>query len=134
MLSERVRLLATGPAFAVVASLDGDGAPRGQLMWVDADDEHLLLNTEAHRGLLARVRRDPRIAVVLIDPAEPYSYVEVRGVVEDHVAGDAAREHIDRLSERYFGRPYDASAIASERVMLRVRPVAAPRGHGRAAS
>ena len=56
------------------------------------------------------------------DKDDPYHYLEVRGTVAEVVRGAAAREHIDKLAMRYFGRPYDGDTIESERVILRIRP------------
>jgi PPOX class probable F420-dependent enzyme len=123
MLSPKTKELATGRNFAVLTTLRPDGHPAAQVMWVDADDDCILINTEKHRRKFRNVQRDPRVTVTLIDAQDPYHYVEVRGVVEEIVDGPAAREHIDRLAQRYFGRPYDGSTIESERVILRIRPV-----------
>ncbi len=123
MLSTNTKALATGRNFAVLSTLRPDGAPAAQVMWVDADDECILINTEKHRRKFRNVMADPRVTVTLIDAEDPYNYVEVRGVVEAVIEGTAAREHIDRLAWRYFDRPYDGSSIESERVILRIRPL-----------
>ena len=52
-----------------------------QVMWVDADDDYLLINTETHRQKYKNVMRDPRVVVVVVDRDNPYHYVEVRGRV-----------------------------------------------------
>ena len=75
-------------------------------MWVDADDEHLLLNTEVHRQKFKNVRRDPRITVTVWDAGNPYEYGELRGQVVDTVTGPEARAHIDQLSQKYTGHDY----------------------------
>jgi PPOX class probable F420-dependent enzyme len=115
--------LAKGRNFAVLTTLRPDGHPAAQVMWVDADSEYILINTEKHRRKFRNVSADPRVTVTLIDAENPYHYAEVRGVVEEIVEGPAARAHIDALAWRYFGRPYDGSSIESERVILRIRPV-----------
>ena len=48
-------------------------------MWVDADDDHVLINTEVHRAKFKAVERDPRVTVMIWERENPYSYVEVRG-------------------------------------------------------
>ena len=40
----------------------------------------------------------------------------------DTVAGEEGRAHIDHLSRKYHGRKYDAGAISTERVILKVLP------------
>jgi PPOX class probable F420-dependent enzyme len=102
-----------------------DGHPATQVMWVDCDDECLLINTETHRRKYHNARNDPRVTVMIWDAADPYRYVEARGLVKEFVHGPPAREHIDKLAQKYFGRPYDASIIKSERVILRITPLTA---------
>jgi PPOX class probable F420-dependent enzyme len=92
------------------------------VMWVDADDDHLLINTELHRQKVKNVSRDPRVTVTVMDAANPYHYAEVRGKVVEIVKGPEARDHIDKLSLKYTGQPYDPKAIQSERVILRIAP------------
>ena len=109
--------------FATLSTLLPSGYPMTHVMWVDADDEHLLINTEVHRDKYKNVQRDPRVTVTVIDRENPYKYVEVRGKVVDEVRGQEARDDIDRLSEKYNGTKYDPSAIQSERVILKIQPV-----------
>ena len=59
--------LAVGPNFATVTTLTTSGAPVASLMWVDADDDHILLNTELHRLKTRHVARDPRVHVLIVD-------------------------------------------------------------------
>ncbi|WJL96353.1 PPOX class F420-dependent oxidoreductase [Microbacterium sp. ET2] len=124
MLDEHTRALAKGKNFASLTTLRKDGSPTAQVMWVDCDDEHILINTEVHRLKYRHMRHDPRVAVLIIDQANPYSYAEVRGEVIEFILGDRARAHIDELSERYFGRSYIAEQIESERVICKIRPYA----------
>jgi PPOX class probable F420-dependent enzyme len=124
MLDEKTRRLAKGRNFASLTTLRKDGSPTAQVMWVDCDDEDILINTEVHRLKYRHMKRDPRVAVLIIDRENPYDYAEVRGEVVEFIRGDAARAHIDELSWRYFGRPYIQEQIESERVICRIRPFA----------
>jgi PPOX class probable F420-dependent enzyme len=118
-LDEDVRTLATGRNFAALTTLFEDGSPQTQVMWVDADDTHVLINTEVHRQKFTNVERDPRVTVLVIDHGDPYRYTEVRGRVVEVVRGQEARDHIDACSQRYFGKDYPAP-ITSERAILRI--------------
>lgn len=120
-LEQGVKDLAKGPNYAAFTTLLKSGQPMTHVIWVDCDDEHVLINTETHRAKFKNVRRDPRVAVTIIDRGNPYRYAEVRGTVTDIVSGDAARRHIDELSHKYEGHPY-ANEIQSERVILRIKP------------
>lgn len=121
MLEARVLELAHGANLASVTTLLPDGTPMTQPLWVDADDEHILLNTEVHRQKYKNIQRDPRVTVLVIDPAAPQLYVEVRGHVVATVVGPDARAHIDALAQKYTGGHY-RNAIQSERVILQIAP------------
>jgi PPOX class probable F420-dependent enzyme len=122
MLDENVKALAQGKNFAAFTTLLPSGQPMTHVMWVDADDEHVLINTEVDRQKYKNVLLDPRVTVTVIDSDSSYHYVEVRGQVVERVTGEEARAHIDRLSDKYHGRPYDASRIVTERVILKIAP------------
>jgi len=121
-LDPAVRELARAANFAALSVILRSGRPMTHIMWVDADDDHVLVNTEVHRAKFRAVQRDPRVTVTIWHQDNPYSYAEVRGRVVEVVRGPDARAHIDRLSQKYRGKDYDDSAITSERVILRVAP------------
>ena len=123
VLDDNARRLAKGKNFASLTTLRKDGSPTAQVMWVDCDDECVLINTEKHRKKYESVLRDPRVTVTVWERDDPYSYAEIRGVVVETIDGPRARQHIDELSELYFGRPYKGETIKSERVILRIRPI-----------
>ncbi|HKJ55739.1 MAG TPA: PPOX class F420-dependent oxidoreductase [Nitriliruptoraceae bacterium] len=113
--------IGTGRNFAALTTLFDDGSPQTNIMWVGADDDHVLINTEIHRAKFANVESDPRVSVTVWDNDNPYRYVEVRGRVVDTIGGDIARDHIDELSQRYTGQDY-ANPIQSERIIVRISP------------
>ena len=117
-----VRELAHGPNFATLTVILRSGQPMTHVMWVDANDDHVLLNTEVHRAKFRAIERDPRVTVTIWKREDPYTYAEVRGRVVETVRGLEARAHIDFLSRKYRGRDYDPGLIMSERVALRVAP------------
>lgn len=121
-IEPEVRELAQGKNFAAFTSLLPGGAPMTHMMWVDCDDDHILINTEVHRGKYQNVLADPRVAVMIMDANDDGRYAEVTGRVVERITGPQAREHIDKLAQRYMGQPFIASLIRSERVILRIEP------------
>lgn len=121
-LDPRARELAQAPNFATLSVILRSGRPMTHVMWVDADEDHVLINTEVHRAKFRAVERDPRVSVTVWQRDDPYTYAEVRGHVVATVRGPEARAHIDSLSRKYRGKDYDDSAITSERVILRIAP------------
>ena len=121
MLDDDVKKLAQGKNFATVSTRMPDGSIQSLPLWVDADDEHLLLNTEIHRQRYKNLQRDPHVTVTIVEEGNWYSYVEVRGQLAGEVRGDEARAHIDKLAQKYTGGDY-ANPITSERVILKIAP------------
>ena len=121
-LDPRACELAQAPNFATLSVILRSGRPMTHVMWVDADEDHILINTEAHRAKFRAIERDPRVTVTVWQRDDPYTYAEVRGQVVATTRGQEARDHIDSLSRKYRGKDYDDSAITSERVILRIAP------------
>ena len=111
--------LATAKNFAALTTLMADGQPQTQIMWVHADDDHLIINTETGRQKFRNVQRDPRVTVTVFNSGNLYQSVEARGRVVSTTAGDEGRANIEELSEKYTGGPY-ANPIQTERVILRI--------------
>ncbi len=91
------------------------------IMWVDCDEDHLLINTEVHRAKFKAMQADPRVSVTIWEAGNPLNRCEVRGTVVDTVTGTAARDHIDQLSRKYFDTDYE-NPIESERVIVKIAP------------
>ena len=60
-----------------------DGSPQVTPVWIDFDGEHVLFNTAAGRQKDKNPQRDGRVALMLVDPENPYRYLEVRGQVAE---------------------------------------------------
>lgn len=132
-LDENVTRLAKGTNLAGVATLMPGGQPQVLFTWIDADDEHLLVNTEPQRQKARNLTRDPRVTVLLRAEGDPWDWAEVRGHVAETVTGDQARRHIDELSRKYTGQDYAAPIGPQGRVMFKIVPdkVNTPRWLGR---
>ncbi|MFV0462127.1 MAG: pyridoxamine 5'-phosphate oxidase family protein [Nostocoides sp.] len=114
-------LASTGANFAILSVHLPNDQIASHVMWVDADEEHLLINTEVHRAKFKAIQADPHVTVTVMDASNPYAYAEVRGQVTGTVRGEEARAHIDALSRRYTGADY-ANPVESERVILQITP------------
>jgi PPOX class probable F420-dependent enzyme len=121
-LDPAVQRLAKADNVAVTVTLLPDGQPHALPTWIDTDGEHLLVNTEPQRQKVKNVRRDPRVTVLIVDKANPFDFAEVRGRVVETVGGDEARRHIDELSQRYTGGPYQNPIGEQGRVILKIAP------------
>jgi PPOX class probable F420-dependent enzyme len=89
-------------AFGSFTTLMPDGSPQTTPVWVDFIDGKVIVNTAMGRQKDKNVRHDPRVAITLIDPDNPYRYLEVRGRV-DEITQDGAAAHIDKMAKKYLG-------------------------------
>lgn len=121
MLDPAIRDLAQGKNFAALTFHLANGDAATHIMWVDADDDHLLINTEIHRAKYTAMTARPKATITVWDATNPYRYGEVRGDVVGEIRGDEARAQIDALAQKYMGTDY-AGEIHSERVILRIAP------------
>jgi PPOX class probable F420-dependent enzyme len=116
-LPDAVVALLKKPSICFLATTMPSGSPQLTQTWVDTDGEHVIINTVPTHQKVRNVRRDPRVAVAVSDPASPSDYVQIRGRVIDLVTEGAA-EHIEALSQKYLGKPYPWYGGRGERIIL----------------
>ncbi len=121
MLDLKIRDFAQAKNFGTLSVHLANGSIATHVMWMDADDEHILINTEIHRAKYRAIAANPNVTVAIWDAENPYTYAEVRGIVTGEIRGDAARAHIDHCSRKYTSGDY-ANPITSERVILQITP------------
>jgi PPOX class probable F420-dependent enzyme len=97
--------LLDGTNLGHLATLMPNGSPQVTPVWVDHDDEFVLINTAIGRVKQRNITRDPRVALSLTDSADPFTKVQIRGRVVAQVT-QGASEHINKLSHKYMGRDY----------------------------
>ena len=121
-IPEKYRDLFNKRAFASLATLMPNGDVQVTPVWVDVDDSSVLFNSARGRVKDKNVRRDPRVTLTLIDPDNPYRYLEVRGRVVD-ITEKGAAQHIDKLAKKYLGvDKYPYAKPGEVRVLYRVKP------------
>jgi len=109
-------------AFGNLGTLMQDGSPQITPVWVDYDGKYVRFNSAKGRVKDKNIRRDPRVAVTLQDPANPYRYLEVRGRVVE-ITENGADDHINKLSQKYLGKPvYPFRQPGEVRVIYKVEP------------
>jgi PPOX class probable F420-dependent enzyme len=99
-----------------------DGSPQITQVWVDTDDEHILINTAEGRQKERNVRRDPRVGVNVVDPANAWRIAMVRGRVVD-ITTEGADQLIDELAKKYLNEDtYPFRQPEEVRVTLKILP------------
>ena len=122
-LPEDVRALIEGKEFWHVATVNPDGSPQVTPMWVMTRNGNIVLNSALGRRKTRNLEQNPRVAMSLIDPENPYKNMQVQGRVVDTVTGDQAEADIDTLSEKYTGKtPYPWRSPGEQRITFLVEP------------
>lgn len=123
---EFVNLL-TERVFYNFTTIMPDGQPQSSVVWGDYDGEYILINSARGRRKDRNIAADPRVNVLVFDPANPYRYLEVRGEVVE-ITEDGAVEMIHSMAQKYEGKPYyggyveAARAERETRVTYKIKP------------
>lgn len=116
------KLITEGKNFASVATLMPDGSPQVSVVWIDTDGRHILFNTAKGRLKERNLRRDPRVALSIINSQNPYQEVMIRGRVVE-ITQDGADAHIDKLAKKYLGvDKYPFRQPGEQRVIIKIAP------------
>ncbi len=107
------------PHVGTATTLRADGSPHSTVVWVDTDGDVLQFNTARGRAKERHILRDPRVAVTIIDPQDPFRWVGVSGAAE--LVDEGADAHIDRLAKKYLGADsYPFRSADEQRVTVRI--------------
>ena len=109
-------------AFASLGTLMPDGRPQVTPVWCDYDGKHVIVNTAKGRAKDRNMRRDPRVTLAVIDPDNPYRYLEVRGRVVE-ITEQGADAHIDKMAKKYLNvDKYPGRQPGEVRVLYKIEP------------
>ena len=106
-LPDELKVAIDGDAFCAMATHLNTNEIQNHLMWIDYLGENLIINTEKGRQKTYNIRSDNNISLVIFEPQAMYSSWEIRGEVEKVIDDISANQHIDKLSNRYTGHPYN---------------------------
>lgn len=121
-IPKEYRDLFTKPAFAHLVTLMPDGSPQVTPVWVDLQDGTVVVNTAKGRLKDRNMRRDPRVALAISDPVNPYRYIQIRGRVAE-ATETGADAHIDKMAKKYLNKDkYPFRQPGEVRVMYKIRP------------
>jgi PPOX class probable F420-dependent enzyme len=118
-------LLQQKKAFANLATLMPDGSPQVTPVWLDYADGAIRINTAKGRVKARNLKAGSPVALAVMDPDEPYRYLQVRGRVR-RVVEEGADAHIDALAKKYLGKDkYPFRQPGEIRVMYEIEPKSA---------
>jgi PPOX class probable F420-dependent enzyme len=109
-------------AFANLVTLMPGGQPQVTPVWVDYDGHYVVINTAEGRQKDKNLQRDRRVALSIMDPDNPYRYLEVRGHVAERTR-NGADQQIDAMAKKYLEKDkYPFRQPNEVRVLYRIEP------------
>jgi len=122
MIPDTHRDLLDKAALAYAATVGPENEPQCTPVWYEWDGAQLLFSTTRDRQKYRNLIRDPRIALTITDPDDPYHMLEIRGAVTA-IDDDIGRTFVNKLMKRYTDQDeFRGDAPTAQRVVVRVRP------------
>ncbi|MEX0626276.1 MAG: TIGR03618 family F420-dependent PPOX class oxidoreductase [Chloroflexota bacterium] len=121
--------LLTGSTLGHVTVLTPRGALATHIMWIDYEDGHVLTSSRVGSAKGRALRADPRIAVSVVDAANPWRWVSISGRVVE-IRPDTGLAFIDQLSRRYTGRDYMMRTMEREIFVIEPDRIRSATGRG----
>ena len=121
-IPEKYKDLFQKRAFASLATLMPDARPQVTPASSAFAGDHGSFNSTRGRQKDKNVRRDPRVSLAIIDPENPYRYLEIRGRVVE-ITEEGAGEHIHKMAKKYLGvDKYPYGQPGEVRVLYKIKP------------
>jgi PPOX class probable F420-dependent enzyme len=121
-LPKAVMELIEGKTYANVATLMKDGSPHVTQTWVDHDGDLVLINTFEGSQKHRNAARNPKIALDVCDPLDPYHMAVIHGRVKE-ITHEGAEDHVDKLAKKYLGQDkYPMRRPGMRRILIKIEP------------
>jgi len=122
-LDNYLDLLQQKKAFAGLATIMPDGTPQVTPVWFDYHGGRVRVNTAKGRVKARNLQPGAAVALAIMDPDNPYRYVQIRGRVAN-ATETGADAHIDSLAKKYLGKDqYPFRQPGEVRIMYEIEPV-----------
>jgi PPOX class probable F420-dependent enzyme len=109
-------------AYAYLATIMDDGTPQITTVWFNLNTDYILINSSKGRVKDRNMRARPEVALLIQDPNDYFTYLQIRGQVVE-ITEDGARDHIDQLAGKYTGTPeYKGIQPGMVRVLYKIKP------------
>ncbi len=104
-LSDDAKQLLDGANFAHLSTLQSDGSPKVEPVWVGREGDLVLVTSDANTLKGKNIERDRRVPLSIVDQANPYEQLLIRGRVSE-IRPDDDLAFLDSLSQRYTSAPF----------------------------
>jgi len=111
------RPLLEEPNFGHLGTIRPDDTVQVNPMWFEFDGTHLRFTHTTKRAKFRNLQGNPSMSLSVIDPVNPFRYLEVRGKLVD-IVPDPTGEFYVRLGKRYGNAGQQAPPDSPDRVIL----------------
>jgi PPOX class probable F420-dependent enzyme len=101
LTEQQLAFIADNPFVGVLTDVRPDGSLHSTIVWVDVVGDQVGFNTAVGRAKERYIRADPRVSLVVVDPADTHKWVSISGRAEFVEEGSDAQ--IDQLAKKYLG-------------------------------
>lgn len=109
-------------ALAHIATIGPKGEPQSTPVWFDWDGENIHFSQTTNRQKYRNLKRDGRVAISIVDPQNPFHYLEIRGTVTSF-SEDPDLEFINKMAKKYIGvDKYPHHQSGDVRIVVTVKP------------
>ena len=123
--------LLENPYIGVMTTVSPKNKPENTAVWFSWDGEYILVNSKEGRRKPDNIRNNPNVALFVLDPNDPYRWIDVRGIVEE-ILPDPDYANINEHSLRYTGQAEYYGGYApierkgtEERIIFKIKPLRA---------
>jgi PPOX class probable F420-dependent enzyme len=121
---EDISKLFSGRNLVFVATLSKDNSSHVTPVWADLDEkeELVLINSFEGSAKVRNMRRDPRVALSIVETHNTYKMLSMKGKVVEITTTDADK-HLHKLAKKYLGiGKYYYRKPSRGRVIIKVKP------------
>lgn len=116
-IPDEFRELLESTSLANLASVDANGRPQVNPVWFIWDGTNILIGVREDTLKYRNLRGNPNLAISILDPADPFRYLELRGsIVEFHHYNDLS--FVNQLSQKYTGKDFPPDTLGDSRYRL----------------
>ena len=102
-IPESHQYLIDGPHLVALSTVMPDGQPQITPVWCNRDGDFVLINTMKGFRKEKNMRLNPKVTLLVYDPADPLHNIEIRGMVVE-MTEEKALEHLDQLTQLYLNK------------------------------
>ncbi|AIF83227.1 PPOX class probable F420-dependent enzyme [Candidatus Nitrososphaera evergladensis SR1] len=119
---EDITKLFVGRNLAFISTLSRDGSPTVTPVWADIEDDIILINSFEGSAKVRNARRDPRVALAIVETYNTYNMASIKGRVIE-VTAEGADAHLHKLAKKYLGiGRYYYRTPKNKRVIIKIKP------------